>query len=306
MQEEASQQNTPQSVADTAPAAGQAELTTSEVASEAAAGETASDAPTMAANGLDVEVNASQPIQRTKLGTVVWPLADIPNKEAAEILAASKSGFKPNLSRYGYRFIKRTFDICASGAAIAVLFIPSAVLAAAIVIKSPGASPFYSQVRVGRLKKDGSYFMFPMWKFRSMVPHADEMLDELKDQNEADGPLFKIKDDPRIIPGLGHFIRKHSIDEIPQLLNVFVGNMSLIGPRPALPREVLLYDQKAKQRLVVKAGCGGPWQAGKRSDSSFDEMIDLDIEYAKNCSVSYDLKLIMSTAKAMVDGDGAY
>ena len=235
-----------------------------------------------------------------------WPMTDMTNAEAAEVLRGADSGLTPNLSRYGYRAFKRAFDVCASGLGIVILFIPAAALSAAICVKSPGAGPLYSQVRVGRLKKDGTYSLFRMWKFRSMVPNADEMLKELQDKNEADGPMFKIKDDPRIIPGLGNFIRKHSIDELPQLLNVFCGQMSLIGPRPALPKEVAVYDERALRRLTVKPGCGGAWQAGNRSDSTFDEMIGLDLMYVDHCSPRYDIRLIWSTAKAMIVGDGAY
>ena len=235
-----------------------------------------------------------------------WLMTDMTNAEAAEVLRGADSGLTPNLSRYGYRAFKRAFDVCASGLGIVILFIPAAALSAAICVKSPGAGPLYSQVRVGRLKKDGTYSLFRMWKFRSMVPNADEMLKGLQDKNEADGPMFKIKDDPRIIPGLGNFIRKHSIDELPQLLNVFCGQMSLIGPRPALPKEVAVYDERALRRLTVKPGCGGAWQAGNRSDSTFDEMIGLDLMYVDHCSPRYDIRLIWSTAKAMIVGDGAY
>ena len=232
--------------------------------------------------------------------------AGLSNAQAAEILRGMNSGMVPNLSRRGYRVVKRAFDICASGVAIAILLIPGAVLSAVICIKSPGAGPLYSQLRVGRLKKDGSFRLFRMYKFRSMVPHADEMLKDLEDRNEADGPLFKIKDDPRIVPGVGKFIRKHSIDELPQLINVFVGDMSLIGPRPGLPKETLQYSERAKRRLTVKPGCGGPWQSGGRSDSTFEGMIDYDLEYVDKCSPAYDLNLIFGTIRAMLHGDGAY
>ncbi|MDO5385602.1 MAG: sugar transferase, partial [Rikenellaceae bacterium] len=200
-----------------------------------------------------------------------WIETSLTNDEAAAILRGADSGIAPDLSRRGYRFAKRAFDVVASGAAIAVLLVPGAVLSAVICAKSPGAGPLYSQLRVGRLGRDGTYRLFRMWKFRSMVPHADEMLKDLIDKNEADGPLFKIKDDPRIIPGIGKFIRKHSIDELPQLINVFAGDMSLVGPRPALPREVAAYDERAKRTLCAKPGCGGVWQASTRSDSLFDE-----------------------------------
>ena len=133
---------------------------------------------------------------------------------AAKILEAANSGLRPDLSRHGYRLAKRVFDVVASGAAIVVLLVPSLVLCAVICIKSPGSSPLYSQLRVGRLKKDGSYRLFRMWKFRSMVPRAEEMLEGLREANEADGPLFKIKDDPRIIPGVGTFIRRHSMASV--------------------------------------------------------------------------------------------
>lgn len=236
-----------------------------------------------------------------------WPSAqDMSNARAAEILLTRNAGITPDLSRHAYRAVKRAFDLVASGAAIAVLLVPGLVLSAVICVKSPGAGPLYSQVRVGRLRKDGSYRTFRMWKFRSMVPDADEQLAGLRHLNEADGPLFKIKDDPRVIPGVGAFIRKHSIDELPQLLNVFQGDMSLVGPRPALPGEVLQYDERAKRRLTVKSGCGGAWQAGLRSDSTFEEMVTLDLEYIEKSGPLYDLGLIVSTLRAMLGGKGAY
>ena len=228
--------------------------------------------------------------------------ASITDAEARKLLATRNSGVKPMLNRYGYRFVKRAFDIVASGCAIALLFVPSLVLCAVICIKSPGAGPIYGQTRVGRVKRDGSFSTFRLYKFRSMVPDADERLCALRDKNEADGPLFKIKEDPRVIPGVGKFIRKHSIDELPQLINVFCGKMTLIGPRPGLRREAVQYDERAMQRLTVKPGCGGAWQAGDRSDATFDEMIGMDLMYVKHCSVKYDLQLIFGTLRAMIVG----
>lgn len=227
------------------------------------------------------------------------------NEEALRILTARNSGVEPLYTRRVYRTVKRVFDICATGAAIAVLAIPSAVLCAVICIKSPGASPIYSQWRIGRVNRDCSFHAFKMYKFRSMVPNADQMLAELQAQNEASGPMFKILDDPRIIPGVGNFIRKHSIDELPQLVNVFLGDMSLIGPRPGLPREVALYDKRAMGRLAVKPGCGGPWQVMGRSYLGFEEMVGLDLHYIENLSLGQDFKLIFGTIKAMLSGDGA-
>lgn len=222
------------------------------------------------------------------------------------MLESSNSGLEPELSRHGYRFVKRVFDLSLSSVAITVGLIPSLVLCAVIYAKSPGASPIYSQYRVGRLKKDGSYKVFKMYKFRSMRPGADAMLESLRDANEADGPLFKIKDDPRVIPGVGTFIRKHSIDELGQMLNVWLGDMSFIGPRPPFAREVLEYDEYHRRRLTVKPGCGGLWQTTVRSDGSFNEMVKLDHVYIEKSCAAYDLSLIAETVKVVVTGKGAY
>lgn len=230
----------------------------------------------------------------------------VSNAAAAQILRQSNSGITPDLSRRGYRVVKRAFDIVASGAALIVLFIPLLLTSIVICIKSPGAGPLYSQLRIGRLRADGSYKLFRMWKLRSMVPHADDRLPELQGENEATGPLFKMEHDPRVIPGVGQFIRKHSIDELPQLMNVFVGDMSLIGPRPGLPREVVQYSDRDRLRLEIKPGCGGPWQAGARSNGTFAEMIEMDLEYAQNCSVKGDLLLMLATVRSMVVGEGAW
>lgn len=227
------------------------------------------------------------------------------DKEALRLLADRDSGVRPELSRRGYRFVKRAFDLVASGAAVALLLIPGAALCAVICAKSPGAGPLYSQWRIGRVRADGTYRPFRMWKFRSMVPNADEMLAGLQGSNEASGPMFKMRDDPRVIPGVGRFIRKHSIDELPQLVNVFKGDMSLIGPRPGLPREVALYDGRAVRRLTVKPGCGGAWQTSGRSDVGFERMVELDLDYIENRSVGQDLRLIFDTVRAMLSGKGA-
>lgn len=227
------------------------------------------------------------------------------NERAHKMLCGANSGIKPELSRRLYRTVKRTVDIVAAGGALALLLIPGAILSAVICVKSPGAGPLYSQWRVGRVRRDGTFTFFKMYKFRSMVPNADQMLKDLQDQNEATGPMFKISHDPRIIPGVGNFIRKHSIDELPQLINVFLGQMSLIGPRPGLPREVALYDERAMGRLAVKPGCGGPWQVMGRSHLGFNEMVSLDLNYIENRSLKQDFKLIFGTIKAMLSGEGA-
>ena len=178
--------------------------------------------------------------------------------------------------RYGYRFVKRLFDIVFSACVIAVLFIPSLILCLAIRIESPG-KPIYVQKRMCRHGKDGSLQSFNMYKFRSMCDDADSMLPDLKDANEADGPLFKINNDPRVT-NIGHFIRIHSIDELPQFLNVFLGQMSCVGPRPPLPHEVVEYSERDLMRLSVKPGLTGYWQVNGRSDLSFRDMVSLDLK----------------------------
>lgn len=206
--------------------------------------------------------------------------------------------------RLGYRFSKRTFDIIFSVCIIIILLIPSLVLCLAICIESPG-SPIYVQRRVGRIGKHGEVITFPMLKFRSMYKDADERLEEIKHLNEADGPLFKIKDDPRVTK-IGKFIRKHSLDELPQFINCFMGHLSTVGPRPPLPNEVLEYDEKAMKRLSVKPGITGFWQVRGRSDLSFDEMIELDLLYINERSIKTDLWLIGKTISVVFEGDGAY
>lgn len=199
--------------------------------------------------------------------------------------------------------MKRCFDIVFSAAVITVAFVPSLILCVAIAIESPGC-PLYRQKRVGRIGADGKPREFTMWKFRSMVKGADKMKDALLAENEVEGPMFKMKDDPRVTR-IGHFIRKHSIDEFPQFLNVLVGDMSVVGPRPPLPREVAQYDEWAMQRLAVKPGLTGPWQVGGRSDVDFDDMVRLDLGYIARRGVMTDLKLILQTVVVVFTGKGA-
>lgn len=206
-------------------------------------------------------------------------------------------------SRPVYRFVKRTFDIVFSACVITVLLIPAAILSIVIVIDSPGC-PIYGQKRIGRIGPDGKPREFTMWKFRSMVKDADQHLEELLEQNEVEGPMFKMADDPRVTR-VGKFIRKHSIDEFPQFLNVFLGDMSVVGPRPPLPREVARYDEWAMQRLAVKPGLTGPWQVGGRSDVDFDDMVRLDLGYIAKRGVATDLKLIIQTVIVVFTGKGA-
>lgn len=206
-------------------------------------------------------------------------------------------------SRLAYRTAKRAFDIVFSGCVLAVIAVPSLVLAAAIRLESEG-NPFYSQVRVGRTHRDGSLSPFRMWKFRSMYRDADERLAELKGQNEIAGAMFKIKDDPRVTK-IGRFIRKHSIDEFPQFLNVFLGQMSVVGPRPPLPNEVALYTEYDLQRLAVKPGITGWWQVTDRNDTDFDGMVRRDLEYIAKRGLLFDLKIVVLTVFEVFSGESA-
>ena len=206
-------------------------------------------------------------------------------------------------SRLAYRAVKRAFDIVFSGCALAVIAIPSLALAAAIRLESEG-NPFYSQIRVGQTRRDGSLSTFRMWKFRSMYKDADERLAELKEQNEIAGAMFKMREDPRVTK-IGKFIRKHSIDEFPQFLNVFMGQMSVVGPRPPLPREVEQYTSYDLQRLAVKPGITGWWQVTDRNDTDFDGMVRRDLEYIANRGPITDLKIVLLTVVEVFTGGGA-
>lgn len=206
-------------------------------------------------------------------------------------------------SRLAYRAVKRAFDVVFSGCVLAVISVPSLALAAAIRLESEG-NPFYSQIRVGQTHRDGSLSTFRMWKFRSMYKDADERLADLKEQNEIAGAMFKMKEDPRVTR-IGKFIRKHSIDEFPQFLNVFLGQMSVVGPRPPLPNEVAEYTEYDLQRLAVKPGITGWWQVTDRNDTDFDGMVRRDLEYIAKRGVLTDLKIVALTVVEMITGGGA-
>ena len=194
-----------------------------------------------------------------------------------------------------YCTIRRGQDIFFSLLALIVLAIPMLIVALVIWIDSPGASPIFSQDRVGR---DGRVFKF--YKFRSMVPNAEAKLHEVLEQNEMDGPVFKMKNDPRITR-VGRFIRKTSIDELPQLINILKGDMSIVGPRPALPREVAEYTDYEKQRLYVTPGLTCYWQIQpNRNELTFDQWMDLDIKYIQDRSFWLDWKLIFLTIVAVL------
>ncbi len=172
-----------------------------------------------------------------------------------------------------YRFAKRTLDIVGAGTGIILLSPILIVISILIKLEDRRGRVLFHQLRVGMNGRE-----FKMYKFRSMVHNAEQLLDKLKNQNEIAGAMFKMKNDPRVTR-IGRFIRRTSIDELPQLVNVLKGEMSLVGPRPALPREVEEYSSYHRQRLLVIPGCTGLWQVSGRSSLSFEEMVELDLKY---------------------------
>lgn len=198
-----------------------------------------------------------------------------------------------------YLAVKRCFDIVFSLLCIIVFTIPILFVMLLIVIDSPGASPIYTQYRVG---KNGRVFKF--YKLRSMVPGADQMLDSLLDQNEMEGPAFKISNDPRITR-VGRAIRKTCIDELPQLWNILKGDMSFVGPRPPLPREVEQYNDFQRNRLSVVPGLTCYWQIQpNRNSLTFDKWLELDLKYIEERNVKTDLMIIFKTVGAVLNMEG--
>ncbi|HWU28365.1 MAG TPA: sugar transferase [Microbacterium sp.] len=198
------------------------------------------------------------------------------------------------------RIAKRTFDIVGS-LGLLILFSP-VMIAVALAVKFTSRGPiFYAQERIGLHGKP-----FKMFKFRSMVVGADDQLKSLLDQQgTSDKPLFKVNDDPRITP-VGRFIRRYSLDELPQFANALIGTMSLVGPRPQREAEVALYDEDAHRRLFMKPGITGLWQVSGRSDLSWDDAIRLDLYYVENWSITTDIVVVARTAAAVVKPSGAH
>ncbi|MFE4196488.1 sugar transferase [Paenarthrobacter sp. NPDC056912] len=196
-------------------------------------------------------------------------------------------------------FAKRALDICLSSIVLLVLAVPMVVIALLVKLDSPG-SAFFFQERIG---KGGQ--SFKMVKFRSMRNDAETLLDAFIAQSQDSAIFFKMKDDPRVTR-LGAWIRRYSIDELPQLFNVLNGTMSLVGPRPQVAREVEMYDFASVRRLLVKPGMTGLWQVSGRNDLSLEESIRLDLYYVENWSLAQDIMILFRTAKAVVGKDGAY
>lgn len=205
----------------------------------------------------------------------------------------------PMADKTAYDVCKRCFDVVCSFLGLVVLFVPLLIVALVIVIDSPGASPIYVQERVG---KNGRRFKF--YKFRSMVPNAEAMLNDLLAHNEMEGPAFKMKKDPRITR-VGGVLRRSGVDELPQLWNVLKGDMSLVGPRPPLPREVEQYTDEQRQRLTVIPGMTCYWQVQpKRNTLSFDDWMAWDIKYISERSFGTDLKILFKTVGAVCGMEG--
>ena len=197
------------------------------------------------------------------------------------------------------RFMKRFLDLFGAGFALIALS-PLFLFVAALIRFDSKGPIFFSQTRVG---KDGRLFRFH--KFRSMIPNADALKITLMNQNESDGPAFKMKEDPRVTR-IGRFLRKSSLDELPQLWNVVRGDMSLVGPRPALPSEVKSWEYWQYQRLAVEQGCTCIWQVSGRSDTNFQQWMRMDLEYVQKWSIALDIILIVRTILVMLTGKGAY
>ncbi|MBC1906752.1 sugar transferase [Listeria booriae] len=199
-----------------------------------------------------------------------------------------------------YPIVKRVMDVL--GASVGLLLLTPFLIILALIIKLSDlrAPVFFKQERIG---KNGKRFL--MYKFRTMIPNAEEKLAELLQFNEVEGAMFKMKHDPRVTK-LGSFLRKTSIDELPQLLNVIKGNMSLVGPRPPLEREVAEYSVRDYGRLSITPGCTGLWQVSGRNDVSFAEMVDLDLEYIQKVSFALDIQILLKTVRVIFVPNGAY
>lgn len=199
----------------------------------------------------------------------------------------------------GQGVAKRLFDVFVSG----IMIVAASPLMAlvAILVKLDSRGPvFFKQERVGI---EGAHF--GMLKFRSMVLDAEQNLEALSNHNEGNGVLFKIRNDPRVTR-VGRVLRKFSLDELPQLFNIFAGSMSLVGPRPPLPTEVEAYEHDVRRRLLVKPGLTGLWQVSGRSNLSWQDSVRLDLYYVENWSLAGDLIILLRTVRAVFRGTGAY
>lgn len=198
-----------------------------------------------------------------------------------------------------YKFAKRAFDIIASSFALVVLS-PLLLLTALAIVIEDGGPVLFTQQRAGKDLKP-----FKIYKFRSMYRNAEAQFAKMQEQNEQTGHAFKIKDDPRVTK-VGKFIRKYSIDELPQLLNIIKGDMSIVGPRPILQSQMEECNPYEKQRLIVRPGLTCYWQVSGRANIKWEEWVELDLRYIRDMNALEDIKLIFRTIPAVFDSDGAY
>lgn len=223
------------------------------------------------------------------------------SKEIPKSVVIDRSNMREVYQRKSgvYKFLKRFFDILLSG--IALVCLSPVFLITAIAIKLEDGGPaFFTQPRAGRDMKP-----FKMYKFRSMYVNADEKLKDLLKDNEQTGHAFKIKNDPRITK-VGKFIRKVSIDELPQLINILKGDMSIVGPRPILTWQMEECNEYEKQRLIVRPGLTCYWQIGGRANIEWDQWVELDLDYIRDMSIWTDIKMIVKTVPAVFESEGAY
>lgn len=199
-----------------------------------------------------------------------------------------------------YFIFKRMMDIVLSSLALCICAPLFFILAMLIKWDDPNGTIVYSQIRVGKKGK-----LFKMYKFRTMCPNADKQLSQIEKDNEVTGPMFKIKDDPRITK-VGKYLRKFSLDEFPQFFNVLKGDMSLVGPRPPLEREVALYSESDFDRLQIKPGITGLWQVSLRNATGFQGMLELDLLYINSLSLKNDLLILVRTVKVVILPNNAY
>ena len=242
----------------------------------------------------DLESEDTELMVSSGLIEVAGPRVHVTPVDGLPLLNLAKPRFS-GVSRVGKGLFDRTTAL------VALTLLSPFFLGIAIAIKRSSPGPvFFKQTRIGKAGRE-----FQMVKFRSMVDNADDQKVGLLDQTDRDGPMFKMRDDPRVT-AVGAWLRRYSLDEMPKLCNVLVGQMSLVGPRPPLPDEVSAYDDDVKRRLLVKPGMTGLWQVSGRADLPWEESVRLDLRYVDNWSVAFDLLILWKTVRAVLQGHGAY
>ncbi len=241
-------------------------------------------------------------MKKNKEGVTEYPVLDFDERALGLLCTGVKETLKHSKVKPAggvfYKAVKRAVDFICAALGLLILFVPMAIVALIIYLDDKG-SPFFSQIR---LTENGKPFR--MYKFRSMCVDAEARFAEVQKENESDGLAFKSENDPRITK-IGGFIRKTSIDELPQLWNILKGDMSIIGPRPPLPREVVLYTPEQMDRLLVKGGLSCICQVEGRSDMEFDKWVETDIRYIKTRSLWTDISLFFRTIWVVIKGKGA-